>query len=94
MPSGRAEAFPERPAVFYGKMRHREAQFRSRPARPGAPPEDGRLRPAVARKAEGEAHLRLLERQFRNYFEKAERAKGPTGENLIVMLERRLDNVV
>jgi small subunit ribosomal protein S4 len=36
----------------------------------------------------------LLERQFRNYFEKAERAKGPTGSNLIVMLERRLDNVV
>jgi small subunit ribosomal protein S4 len=36
----------------------------------------------------------LLERQFRTYFEKAERAKGPTGENLIVMLERRLDNTV
>ena len=36
----------------------------------------------------------LLERQFRNYFEKAERAKGPTGSNLMVMLERRLDNVV
>ena len=36
----------------------------------------------------------LLERQFRGYFHKAERAKGPTGENLIVMLERRLDNVV
>ena len=36
----------------------------------------------------------LLERQFRNYFEKAERSKGPTGENLIVMLERRLDNAV
>jgi small subunit ribosomal protein S4 len=36
----------------------------------------------------------LLERQFRTYFEKAERAKGPTGSNLIVMLERRLDNVV
>jgi small subunit ribosomal protein S4 len=36
----------------------------------------------------------LLERQFRNYFEKAVRMKGPTGENLIVMLERRLDNVV
>jgi len=33
----------------------------------------------------------LLERQFRNYFEKAARAKGPTGENLIIMLERRLD---
>jgi small subunit ribosomal protein S4 len=36
----------------------------------------------------------LLERQFRNYFEKAERTKGPTGSNLMVMLERRLDNVV
>jgi small subunit ribosomal protein S4 len=36
----------------------------------------------------------LLERQFRNFYEKAERAKGPTGENLLIMLERRLDNVV
>ena len=36
----------------------------------------------------------LLERQFRNYFEKADREKGPTGSNLMVMLERRLDNVI
>jgi small subunit ribosomal protein S4 len=36
----------------------------------------------------------ILERQFRAYFEKAERQKGITGENLLVMLERRLDNVV
>jgi small subunit ribosomal protein S4 len=36
----------------------------------------------------------LLERQFRAYFRKALRTKGPTGENLIIMLERRLDNVV
>src|SRR6202040_3438595 len=36
----------------------------------------------------------LLERQFRNYVEKSERAQGPTGENLIVMLERRLANAV
>ncbi len=36
----------------------------------------------------------LLERQFRGVFRKAARAKGPTGENLIVMLERRLDNAV
>ncbi len=34
----------------------------------------------------------LLENQFRNYFEKAEHQKGITGENLLVMLERRLDN--
>ena len=36
----------------------------------------------------------LLERQFRSYFEKAVRAKGPTGENLVIMLERRLDNAL
>lgn len=36
----------------------------------------------------------ILERQFQNYFGKAERQKGNTGENLFGMLERRLDNVV
>jgi len=36
----------------------------------------------------------LLERQFRSYFHKAERQKGVTGINLLVLLERRLDNVV
>jgi small subunit ribosomal protein S4 len=36
----------------------------------------------------------VLERQFRNYFERAERQKGATGENLLRLLERRLDNVV
>lgn len=36
----------------------------------------------------------LQERQFRNYFEKAERLKGKTGDNLLILLERRLDNVV
>jgi small subunit ribosomal protein S4 len=36
----------------------------------------------------------LQERQFRNLFERALRMKGPTGENLLGLLERRLDNVV
>ena len=36
----------------------------------------------------------LLETQFRNYFEYATRQKGRTGENLVKVLERRLDNVV
>ena len=36
----------------------------------------------------------VLERQFVNYFEEADRTKGMTGENLICLLERRLDNVV
>ena len=36
----------------------------------------------------------VLEKPFRNYYEKADRMKGMTGENLMVMLESRLDNVI
>lgn len=36
----------------------------------------------------------VLETQFRNYFQKADLQKGITGENLLVMLERRLDNTI
>lgn len=35
----------------------------------------------------------VLERQFRKYFAEADRIKGVTGENLLMLLERRLDNV-
>lgn len=36
----------------------------------------------------------VLEKPFRNYYKKADRMKGMTGENLMIMLERRLDSVV
>ena len=36
----------------------------------------------------------VLEKPFRNYYEKADKMKGMTGENLMTMLETRLDNVV
>jgi len=36
----------------------------------------------------------VLEKQFRNYYKKADKQKGATGENLLVLLESRLDNVV
>ncbi len=36
----------------------------------------------------------VLERQFRNYYKRAARGRGSTGENLLKMLESRLDNVV
>ncbi|MBT0892853.1 30S ribosomal protein S4 [Geobacter hydrogenophilus] len=36
----------------------------------------------------------VLEKQFRSYFEEADRMRGVTGENLLSLLERRLDNVV
>ena len=36
----------------------------------------------------------LLEKPFRNYYTKAEKMEGQTGENMMILLERRLDNVV
>jgi len=36
----------------------------------------------------------LLEKQFRSYFEKADKQKGITGTNLLILLERRMDNMV
>ena len=36
----------------------------------------------------------ILEKQFRNYFKKAVKKNGPTGDNLLIMLESRLDNTV
>jgi small subunit ribosomal protein S4 len=45
-------------------------------------------------KQKARRYYRLLERQFRNLFEKAAHQKGITGDNLLNMLERRLDNVI
>lgn len=45
-------------------------------------------------KQKAKAIYGVLERQFRRFFEKASRMKGNTGENLLQLLERRLDNVV
>jgi small subunit ribosomal protein S4 len=36
----------------------------------------------------------VLEKQFRNYFKKADRQQGITGDNLLILLERRFDNIV
>ena len=36
----------------------------------------------------------VLERQFRSYYDKAKKMEGVTGANLLILLERRLDNVV
>jgi len=36
----------------------------------------------------------VLEKQFRGYYEKAKKMQGVTGENLLILLERRMDNVV
>jgi len=65
------------------------------------PGQHGQARPRISEYA---AQLRekqkikriygLQEQQFRNYFQKASRKKGMTGENLVMLLESRFDNVV
>ncbi len=45
-------------------------------------------------KQKAKRYYGVLEGQFKGYFEKAEKAEGVTGENLLSLLERRLDNVV
>lgn len=48
----------------------------------------------LAEKQKARAIYGLRERQFRRYFAEAERREGPPGANLLILLERRLDNVV
>lgn len=45
-------------------------------------------------KQKAKRYYGVLEGQFKGYFEKADKAEGVTGENLLSLLERRLDNVV
>lgn len=45
-------------------------------------------------KQKAKRYYGILEKQFENYFKKADRKEGQTGENLLTMIERRLDNVV
>lgn len=69
--------------------------------RPYAPGQHGRARKKVSEyaiqlreKQKTRRAYGVLEKQFRGYFEKAEQGKGVTGANLLISLERRLDNVV
>jgi small subunit ribosomal protein S4 len=69
--------------------------------RPYPPGEHGRgrvrqsqYRQQLREKQRARRYYQLLERQFRNYYKKASRQPGITGENLLRLLERRLDNVL
>lgn len=52
-----------------------------------------KLRNSIKEKQKAKRIYGVLESQFRNYYEKAEHIKGITGENLLKLLELRLDNV-
>lgn len=45
-------------------------------------------------KQKAKRYYGILEKQFSNYFKKADAAQGMTGENLLMLIERRLDNVI
>ena len=69
--------------------------------RPTAPGQHGQVRKKASEygiqlreKQKARRIYGVLEKQFARYFEMAERMKGITGENLLQILERRLDNVV
>lgn len=69
--------------------------------RPYAPGQHGRARKKVSEyalqlreKQKAKREYGILERQFRGYFEKAKKHRGVTGSNLLIALERRLDNVI
>jgi small subunit ribosomal protein S4 len=72
--------------------------FERRPAPPGVlqkrrpKPTDYGLR--LREKQKVKHYYGVLERQFRTYFSRAARGKGNTGESLMTLLERRLDNIV
>src|ERR671915_886259 len=51
-------------------------------------------RQQLREKQRARRYYQLLERQFRNYYQTASRQPGVTGENLLRLLETRLDNVV
>lgn len=72
--------------------------LKKKPAPPGEP-KKGRARQSeygrqLAEKQKVRFAYGLSERQFRNVFEKAKTMKGVTGHNMLILLERRLDNVV
>ena len=78
-----------------------DAGARNREATPAAPGQHGAARKKLREygkqlreKEKVKRFYGVLERQFHNYYLKAEKMQGMAGENLLVLLERRLDNAV
>ena len=74
-----------------------KCKLEQKPGQHGATARKGKLSDYATQLREKQKVKRiygLLERQFRNYYKKASNKKGNTGENLLQLLETRLDNVV
>lgn len=73
--------------------------FERRPYAPGQHGQGRRRKPSdygiqLKEKQKAKRLYGVLEKQFRNYYAEADRQRGITGENLLRLLERRLDNIV
>ena len=82
---------------IFGNIKY-DRLLQRKPAPPGEP-KKGRIRQSeygrqLAEKQKMKFSYGLSERQFRNIFKKAKRMKGVTGHNMLILLERRLDNVI
>ena len=75
-------------------MRRGAAPLPAGPARPAAGRKESEYRIQLREKQKAKRIYGVLEKQFRNYYAVATRQKGITGENLLRLLESRLDNVV
>ena len=80
-----------------GRALDSKCKLEQKPGQHGATARKGKLSDYATQLREKQKVKRiygLLERQFRNYYKKASTKKGNTGENLLQLLETRLDNVV
>ena len=79
--------------MIHPDVRDRLQRLCPRPARPG-PQQDTEYGSQLREKQKVRRYYGVLEKQFRSYFAMAEKRQGITGENLLAILETRLDNVV
>ena len=93
VPPREDEAVPQGREVRLAEVPDRDPALPAGPARP-RPHQGERVPAADAGEAEGQHSYGVLEKQFRRYYEEAIRRHGKTGDNLLQILESRLDNVV
>jgi len=82
---------------IFGNQKY-DRLLKRKPAAPGEPKKSRPRQSEFGRQLTEKQKLKfcygLSERQFRNLFEKAKQLKGVTGHNMMILLERRLDNVI
>ena len=92
--AARAEAVPEGRALPHRQVRRRAPRLPAGRATAAARSRQSEYRVQLREKQKARRYYGVLEKQFRNYYDKASRQPGVTGENLLRLLETRFDNVL